>query len=78
MDITGPLSVRANAFSIASLMSGPFSDSVFNSLGYPGSSGQYNSDCFVEWGNCGYPPAMKSMEGEQIVEHKHKGFIFEL
>lgn len=62
MDITGPLSVRANAFSIASLMSGPFSDSVFNSLGYPGPSGQYGADCLVEWGNCGYPPGMKSME----------------
>lgn len=65
MDITGPLSVRANAFSIASLMSGPFSDSVFNSLGYPGPSGQYGADCLVEWGNCGYPPGMKSMEGKQ-------------
>ncbi|KAK3084510.1 hypothetical protein FSP39_014583 [Pinctada imbricata] len=64
MDVNGPMSARANAFSIASLMSGPFADSVLGSLGFgSGVPPQCSTDCLFDWGqNCGYSSGMKSME----------------
>ncbi|XP_069136138.1 T-box transcription factor TBX10-like [Argopecten irradians] len=67
MDINGPLSARANAFSITSLMSGPFADSFLGSLGgafgYQQVPPQRSTDCLFEWGqNGGYGVGIKGME----------------
>lgn len=55
MEISGPFSSRANAFSIASIMSGNLSET----FGY--SNLQNGNDYFFDWNNAGY--GMKNMEG---------------
>ena len=80
MELPGPLSPKANAFSIASIMSGPL-EAMFvpGPGGYPPSSvpPQRSTDCFWDW-NTQYshavaaaaaqgpygPAAMKGMEGK--------------
>lgn len=59
MDVNVPFSTRANAFSIASLMSGQLSDT----FGY--SNLQNGNEYFFDWNNPGY--GMKNMEGMQIL-----------
>lgn len=78
MELPNPLSPRANAFSIASIMSGPL-DAMFLAGAYPSSAvpPQRSTDCFFDWnhqaaaaaaaassGHYG-PAAMKGMEGER-------------
>ena len=55
MDVNVPFSSRANAFSIASLMSGQLSET----FGYPNL--QNGNEYFFDWNNAGY--GMKNMEG---------------
>lgn len=56
MEVNVPFSSRANAFSIASLMSGQLSET----FGYPNL--QNGNEYFFDWNNGGY--GMKNMEGE--------------
>lgn len=67
MEVGNPLSARANAFSIASLVPQPGevgSEAYLAAYGY---HNQINSsmDCYYNWGqNTGYAPGLKAMEGE--------------
>ena len=74
------MSARANAFSIASLMSageagveglmglGSYPGMVPNNGGVPQ---QRSTDCFFDWGNNNmYMPSLKSMEGENMEHHE--------
>ena len=64
MDVQNPLSPRANAFSIASLMSGPGIETIFGGLGIPPLvPPQRSTDCFFDWNQGAGYPTMKSMEG---------------
>ena len=64
MDVNTPLSYRANAFSIQSLMSGSLSDLTLGGFGYPVVPAQRSTDCCFDWGQNGaYGPGMKTMEG---------------
>ncbi|KAL3856656.1 hypothetical protein ACJMK2_011384 [Sinanodonta woodiana] len=62
MDVNNPMSVRANAFSISSLMSGQLTDAVFGGFGFSGVPTQRSTDCYFDWGQSMYGPGMKSME----------------
>ncbi|XP_041349018.1 T-box transcription factor TBX10-like isoform X2 [Gigantopelta aegis] len=63
MDVQNPLSPRANAFSIASLMSGPGIETIFGGLGIPPLvPPQRSTDCFFDWNQGAGYPTMKSME----------------
>ncbi|KAL5017026.1 hypothetical protein ScPMuIL_006615 [Solemya velum] len=62
MDVNGPLSVRANAFSIESLMSGPLADSMLGTLAnYAPVPPQNSTDCCFDWGQ-GTSHGLKNME----------------
>ena len=65
MDVSGALSIRANAFSINSLMSGPLSELGFGAgFGYSIVPPQRSSDCCFDWGQGPpYGNGMKTMEG---------------
>ncbi|KAK3591469.1 hypothetical protein CHS0354_031575 [Potamilus streckersoni] len=62
MDVNNPMSVRANAFSISSLMSGQLTDAVFGGFGFSSVPTQRSTDCYFDWGQSMYGPGMKSME----------------
>ena len=65
MDVNGNLSLRANAFSISSLMSGPLSEHGLTGFGYPFVPQQRSTDCSFDWGQNGpYGNGMKTMEGK--------------
>ena len=64
MDVNSPLSFRANAFSIQSLMSGSLTDLTLGGFGYSVVPPQRSTDCCFDWGQNGaYGPGMKTMEG---------------
>ncbi|KAL4223659.1 T-box transcription factor [Mactra antiquata] len=63
MDLGANLSMRANAFSINNLMSGPLSDLGLGGFGYPFVPQQRSTDCAFDWGQNGpYGNGMKTME----------------
>ncbi|XP_046569310.1 T-box transcription factor TBX1-like [Haliotis rubra] len=61
MDVTNPLSPRANAFSIASLMSGPGAEAMFMGIP-PLVPPQRSTDCYFDWSQGGTYPTVKTME----------------
>ena len=62
------MSARANAFSIASLMSGGeglVENGCFMGMGFNPVPPQRSTDCYFDWGqNTSYVPGIKGMEGE--------------
>ncbi|KAH3891699.1 hypothetical protein DPMN_015804, partial [Dreissena polymorpha] len=63
MDVSTNMSLRANAFSISSLMSGPLADLGLSGFGYPFVPQQRSTDCSFDWGQNGpYGSGMKTME----------------
>lgn len=68
MDVNNPLSFRANAFSIQSLMSGSLTDLTLGGFGYSVVPPQRSTDCCFDWGQNGaYGPGMKTMEGTELI-----------
>lgn len=67
MDVTNPLSPRANAFSIASLMSGPGAEAMFMGIP-PLVPPQRSTDCYFDWSQGGTYPTVKTMEGGYCVD----------
>ena len=75
MDVNSPLSARANAFSIAALMSGdPTLDATLLGYGYgpflASTSQRPSSDCYYDWGQgSSFMSGLKGMEGRPCVIH---------
>lgn len=75
MEVPNPLSPRANAFSIASLMSAPGMDTMFLSGAYAAAvPPQRSTDCYFDWNHHAAATAashygaaaMKGMEGNKF------------